>query len=309
MTTPIDVGIDGFSARPLTMPDAEAAFDVYAAGEAHDLGGVEVELADIIGDWQRGSFDLESDSVGVFDGQRLVAAAEVFLGYRSEACVHPAYRGRGIGTWLARWTREAASSSRAAGRSSSETVGQSVPEGSPAETLLRGLGFTVRWTSWILEMPEGQTIAPQPIPSGYDVRHAVPGVEDRAVFQIVEDAFSEWPERSPALFEDWAPLVVGRDGFEPGHLRVVTNAAGQIVGTCFLTIAGDCGYVQYLAVRSHVRGLGLARALLADAFERSRAFGIPRQELSTDSRTGALGLYLTVGMRVRMTYHNWATAI
>jgi ribosomal protein S18 acetylase RimI-like enzyme len=188
-------------------------------------------------------------------------------------------------------------------------VGQTVPEGSTAEALFRGLGYWVRWTSWVLEMPPGEVIAPQPIPSGYEIRDAVPQVEDRAVFQVVEDAFGEWPDRLPSTFEDWEPLVMGREGFEPGHLRVVTNAAGQIVGVCFLVVAGDCGYVQYLAVRADVRGLGLARALLVDAFERSRALGVPRQELSTDSRTGALGLYLKVGMQVRLTYHNWSVGI
>ena len=307
--TVADIGIEGFTARPLTTADAEAAFGVYAAAEAHDLGSAEVELADIVGDWQRRSFDLATDSIGVFEGDRLVGAAEVFQGYRSEGCVHPAYRGRGIGTWLAGWVREAAARSRELGRNTSEAVGQTVPEGSTAEALFRGLGYWVRWTSWVLEMPPGRVIEPQPIPSGFDVRDAVPGVEDRAVFQVVEDAFSEWPERAPSTFEDWAPKVMGREGFEPWQLRVVTNASGQIVGACAIVVYGDCGCVAYLAVRADVRGLGLARALLVDAFERSRALGIPHQELTTDSRTGALGLYLKVGMRVRLTYHNWATTI
>ena len=73
----------------------------------------------------------------------------------------------------------------------------------------------------------------------------------------------------------------------------------------FVVKAGDFGYVAQLAVRRDQRGRGLARALLVDAFERARAHGAVRSELSTDSRTGALGLYEKVGMVVTKTYHHW----
>ncbi len=62
-----------------------------------------------------------------------------------------------------------------------------------------------------------------------------------------------------------------------------------------------------LAVRRDRRGLGLARALLADAFATARAHGATRSELSTDTRTGALGLYERVGMQVRSTWVHRAT--
>ncbi|MCW2926312.1 MAG: hypothetical protein JWM86_280, partial [Thermoleophilia bacterium] len=46
------------------------------------------------------------------------------------------------------------------------------------------------------------------------------------------------------------------------------------------------------------RGLGLAVQLLHEAFDRQHARGRTRAGLSTDSRTGALGLYQRVGMSV-----------
>ena len=33
-----------------------------------------------------------------------------------------------------------------------------VPQGSPGDRLLKPLGFHVRWTSWVLTLPEGATI-------------------------------------------------------------------------------------------------------------------------------------------------------
>jgi len=60
----------------------------------------------------------------------------------------------------------------------------------------------------------------------------------------------------------------------------------------------DAGWIDQLAVRRDRRGEGLARALLNAAFAEFRARGFPSARLSTDSRTGALGLYLHVGMTV-----------
>lgn len=67
------------------------------------------------------------------------------------------------------------------------------------------------------------------------------------------------------------PQVVRRPGFEPWHLRVVSAPAGDVVA-------------------------------MAEAGHR----GTRRCELSTDSRTGALGLYEKVGRRVASTWVNRA---
>jgi mycothiol synthase len=62
-------------------------------------------------------------------------------------------------------------------------------------------------------------------------------------------------------------------------------------------------------VRRDRRGLGLARALLAESFGVAREHGAKRSQLSTDSRTGALGLYERVGMVVTSTWVHRATKV
>ena len=52
------------------------------------------------------------------------------------------------------------------------------------------------------------------------------------------------------------------------------------------------------------RNRGLAQALLVDSFAATRAHGTTTSELSTDSRTGALGLYEKVGMTVTHVWVN-----
>ena len=157
--------IEGFIDRPLRTSDLTAVFEVTAAQELADIGMVEIEKADIVADWQRPSFDLAASSVGVFDGDRLAGYAEV-AGDRGEAPVHPDYRGRGIGTALAGWMQEVAR------RNGATEVGMPVPEGSPGDRLLESLGYRIRWTSWVLKLPEGRTIPERPVPAGYEIREA-----------------------------------------------------------------------------------------------------------------------------------------
>jgi mycothiol synthase len=104
--------------------------------------------------------------------------------------------------------------------------------------------------------------------------------------------------------------VPGRPGFEPWNLRVSTDPSGEVVAVAYiLKFQGNGtveGYVDRLATRADQRGLGLAQALLADAFAVARQHGAARSALSTDTRTGALGLYEKVGMKPASTWVNRA---
>lgn len=302
---------DGLTTRPLTSADAEAVFTVMVAQERHDIGRAEIELADIVGDWQRPSFDVAASTVGVFAGQRLVGYGELTAAERSDAAVDPAERGRGIGTWLAAWIRAKAH------ERGSRIVGMPVPEGSAGDLLLTALGYHVRWTSWILKLPAGASVPERPLPDGYTVRAARPD-EYVALHDVVEDAFLEWSVRERETFADFSAGSIERPGFEPWHLRVVLDPAGRVVAVAYVIMAevdgdddddGDGGgesapeaYIDRLATRRDERGRGLAQALMVDAFAAAREHGADTCGLSTDSRTGALGLYEKVGMRVTSTW-------
>ncbi len=296
-----DLGLNGYSVRPLTMDDARPVFELMAASELETIGEVAIEEADIVSDWQRPSFDLATQTIGVLHGDRLVAYAEVSRGRRADATVAADHLGRGIGTALARWTQ------RVSRRDGTGLVGQPVPDGSPGERLLRSLGYRELWTSWVLQMPQGRTIRPQPLPDGYSIRPAIDEDDYRRAHAVVEDAFLEWADRDRESYDDFSAQIIQRPGFEPWNLRLMTDPAGTVVGTSILQLTENCGYVSRLAVRRDRRGLGLARALLVDSFALAREHGATRSELSTDSRTGALGLYERVGMEVTSTWHHLAT--
>jgi mycothiol synthase len=298
MTFALDLPV-GLTTRPLISADAPAVTAVIAAQELADVGEVVIEEADIIADWQRPGYDVSAGTVGVCDDDRLVAYAEVAYGDRGDAAVHPDYRGRGIGTWLAGWMQHTAK------EKDCTVIGMPVPQGSPGDRLLESLGYHVRWTSWVLQLPEGAAIPDRPLPAGYAVR-ATTVADWKAAFTVNEDAFLEWSQRERDTFEIWQSQVVRRPGFEPWHLRVVTDPAGEVVAMALLQLHDDQGYISRLATRADQRGRGLAQALLVDAFAEARQHGATRFELSTDSRTGALGLYEKVGMRVTSAWVNRA---
>ncbi len=290
---------DGVTTRPLVLSDAAAVTAAMAADELETVGMVLIEEADILGDWGRPSFDLAASTVGVFDGESLLGYAEISSPGRGDACVHPEHRGRGIGTWLAGWMQDLA---RQRGYAD---IGMPVPAGSPGEALLRGLGYRTRWESWGLVLPPGREIADQPLPEGYALRVAAEA-DLVPAYHVVEDAFLEWSVRDKDSFEDWSAGVTGRPGHQPWNLQVVADPDGEVVGAVHVTLSDDgaTGYVAKVAVRAEQRHRGLARALLVSAFRTAREHGASRSELSTDSRTGALDLYLAIGMEVDSTWVN-----
>ena len=52
---------------------------------------------DVISDWQRPSYDITASTIGVFDGDRLVAYADHSGEDVAYSAVHPDYQGQGLG--------------------------------------------------------------------------------------------------------------------------------------------------------------------------------------------------------------------
>jgi mycothiol synthase len=295
----------GLTSRALSMGDARAVYDVAAAQEQHDIGKVEIEPADIVGDWSRPSWDVATHTIGVFDGDRMVGYGEISGHDRGDAAVHPNYRRRGIGTAIAGWLQQTA---RALGGTG---YGSPVPQGSAGDRLLASLGYRIRHTSWVLNLPEDKEIERRELPIGYQIREARPD-EYPAVQDVIEDAFLEWSVRERESYEDFHASVIGRPGFEPWNLRVVADPDDVVVGSALVLMYGEPAseaFINRLAVRKDQRHRGLAQALLVDAFARGREHGASRSALSTDSRTGALSLYLKVGMEIGDVWVNRAIGV
>ena len=299
--TPIDGLPEGLTARPLTLDDAEAVTAVVAAEEVIDLGEPEVTVEDVLSDWLRPSYDITASTLGVFDGDLLVAYGDLSgpdIGYTA---VLPAYQGRGIGTAIARWMQATA---RAAG---SPRIGTQVPEGSAADRLLTGSATGSAG-------PRGTSSCPRTARSGPPAARRVhgPGRRGGRPGGGVDAAGGRVPRVvRPGPDE---PGGLRRPDLGPPGLRAVEPpppglADGQLVGATHVFLADDGGYVARIAVRPDHRGRGLAPPMLVDAFGLAREHGAVRCYLSTDTRAGARGLYEKVGMEVASTWVNRAIAL
>jgi GNAT superfamily N-acetyltransferase len=292
----------GLTSRPLTLDDAPAVLAAIAAEEVVDLGEAEMTLEDVLADWQRPSYDVSANTIGVFDGDRLVGYGDLSDVDVAYTAVLPDYQGRGIGTAIAAWLQARA---RAAG---STRIGTQMPEGSAADRFMRDNGYQVRWTAWDLELPPDREISAQPLPDGFAIRDAEEA--DRATaWSLIEDCFLEWADRERMSLEDFGARVWDRPGYAPWNLRLLVNPDGEVVGATHVFLAGEGGYVARIAVRPDHRGRGLAPAMLVDAFGLAREHGAVRCYLSTDTRAGARGLYEKVGMQVASTWVNRALAL
>lgn len=289
-----------FSHRPLTLRDAPAVHALTAADDLDQLGRVVVDLTEIVADWQRPSFDVGRSTVGIFDGDRLVAYAEQAGPNRGNAAVAPDYRDRGLWRPLAEWMQATA---RARGVT---TVGVSVAAGGSSDSALDELGFRVRWRSWVLQLPEDAQIPQRSLPEGYAVREATP-TDYVELHGVLEDAFLEWSGRDREPMGDFLARTAYRAGFEPWMIQVVADVGGTVVaGACLSLTEAKEVFVDRLATRADQRRRGFAQVLLADCFEIARTYSAQTCGLATDSRTGALGLYEKVGMVVLATWVNRA---
>ncbi|MGE5829874.1 MAG: GNAT family N-acetyltransferase [Micromonosporaceae bacterium] len=292
--------LTGLTFRPATAADAKAIYELVAASEADLDGVIEIDLDDIVTELARPGFDLERDTRLGHDATsgELVGWAQVFRGDRAEVTVHPRHQGRGIGTTLLDWTE-----ARAA-ESGTDHVGQTVTDNNAAgQAILRARGYAPKDTAWLLDIQLDAEPEVPALPEGYQLRTFQPRRDDHAVYQLIEDAFNEWPGRKPNTFEEWVAFTIGREPFAPA-LSPLIVAGDEIVGVAIVLDYEDAseGYVHQLAVQRSHRHRGLARVLLRHVFRDAYRSGRRSCVLATNSYTGALTLYQRVGMGIRRAY-------
>lgn len=292
----------GLAARAPRPDEAERAAELAAAGERALHGRVDVDAEDFAADWAQPSFELEDHAVFVLEGDRLVGSADVLVPKgRAEVTVHPDALGRGIGSSLRRWSEDLMAALVPEGPIAVDQVVSDADEA--AGRLLRDAGYSSRKEAWLLETEhDAPPDRPTP-PEGIAIRSLRPE-DEREVHVLIQEAFSEWPGYHPYPFEDWLAITIGRADCHAEDVFLAVDG-DAVVGAAVCFRYPDSAWVDQLAVRRTHRGRGIAGALLRHAFAELYRHGCAVTGLSTNSDTGALGLYERAGMHVVRTYRYW----
>jgi len=292
MPDPFPALPSGYQARPATADDTGAIHRLVAACEREVYGQAKSDPGGVAAVFARPGLVPERDTLLVHDHAGR-PAARAWVNRRSEVDVHPGHRGRGLGAALLAWAEARAR------QTGSEQIVQVVPDAdADAVALLRSRGYEPMATEWLLEfaMPEEPPV-PEP-PAGIMVRPFRAGDEQEA-HRLIEDAFAAWQQRRRS-YQEWALHTVERATFAPA-MSMLAFADGQLVGAVLSLDVPETGEgrIEQVAVRHDHRNRGIARLLLTHTFRAFHRQGRRACTLGTHSDTGALDLYLRVGMNVR----------
>lgn len=310
--------MNDFSQRPLTDADAPAFAALTDAVSRADASYHRVDEADFRYHLNHPlRADGHEDFQGVLDGDRLVAmawvqrrdTAEPAHWMNSAGCVHPDYRGRGIGTRLLRWQAELAPRIHehyfpgaplelSARLSGSDTA---------AHELFEHEGFTrIRW-SFAMRRPADAGEPDGELPRGLELETYTPAVSGElrlAHNEIFRDHFRGTPW-SAAAWQAWISLDKTRHDLS---FLLRDPADGVIAGfvVCSHVPAEDTApdardlHLSIVGTRRAYRGRGVASGLIAHVVRASREQGFRTHSLGVDadSPTGAVGVYERAGFAV-----------
>lgn len=224
--------------------------------------------------------------------------------FDSAGWVHPAHRGRGIGTALVLAVEQRAVRDRAevpAGSAprvlqsfDADASGAHDPDASGARALFEELGYAPEreYLHMAVDVPNGFNTGGAP--AGITIRPRIEA-DDPAIVAVMAEAFDD-----PWDYEEARQEFLDSATYDPS-LWFVALDGDETVGALFGYVANGRGQISALGVRDAWRRRGIAGALLRAALVRFRDRGVPdvRLNVDRDNPTGATHLYERAGMRLR----------
>ena len=315
--------------RPVGPADVPAMTVLFAEIEESDRYGWHFD-ASFLARWLADPMiDLGRGSTAAFDAGRMVATG--VLAARSEADpvhamhyeggVHPAYRGRGLGTALLDWAVRAAvplHADRFPGQALAVQCGFPVSDTAAAELFAQHRFAPVRYFRKMARGLDGDDLPTVRVPDGFEI---VPyrADLDEAMRVAKNEAFRDHWDVTPTTPEIWRSRFTGAE-FRPGLSPLAIDAAtGQVVG---LIVTHEHGadpaaagrpdaHLNNVGTLRPARGRGVATALIATMLRAAHEHGFATASLQVDTEnlTGALGVYEKSGFAVVDTWVTYARDI
>ncbi|HEY1390973.1 MAG TPA: GNAT family N-acetyltransferase [Ktedonobacterales bacterium] len=296
--------------RAPTRDDLPAIFALIQASDLDIYGRTDYTLQELQHDWSRPEFNPATDAwiVTLPDGS-LVGYAQTFdrdhyliLGM---GVAHPSHEGMGIGSTLLNLMEERAREHIPLAPPEAQVQLQPGVGGGhePSARLMTDHGYTqVRSFTRMgitLDAPPSSPVWPAAI----TVRTLVPGQDERALYEAMEESFSDHWGHSAETFEHWMARHNTPDSLPP-DLVFLAMADETVAGAAICINLDDFGWVDTLGVRRPWRKQGLGLALLRQAFDAFYRRGRHEVGLGVDAQslTGATRLYERAGMHPVVQY-------
>ena len=295
---------DGYRSRPATLEDLDAVISLVDDLERSFGLEPDENRAEMTWLWNLPSTDLERDTCVVTLDDTVVGYAdngrvhpEQTGPWHLRARVHPAHRGKGIGTWLASWNED-----RIRPRAENGLRTDVIDRDEAAAELLRARGYVPVRSFFTMCRALAQDEDPGTEPPDVTIRPFRDVEEDRVLYELEEGSFADHWGYEPTPFESWNEALKGED-WDPS-LVWIAEVGGTPAGFNVSFLFEDCGYVGILGVIREFRGRGIATALLHRAFAEFSRRGRREAKLGVDAlnTTGAVALYERVGMHVCRRY-------
>jgi mycothiol synthase len=295
-----------FTVRPPVEEDIPAIIELIMALDLIHYGvSDKYSPEDMHEDWSR--LDPRTDAWSIIASNGRLAAYGTLTDEGSghmtaDGYVHPEFTGQGIGTYLvelmeARACDLVASAPEGARVALNNSVLQS---DTAAQNILENAGYKLVRAFWRMAIDLKEQPAAPNWPDGITLQTFVPG-QERAVFDAVEEAFSDHWGHVPHDFTEWVDRTK-HESFDPS-LWFLAMDHTEIAGVTLCRLRPDnSGWINTVGVRRPWRKLGLGTALLQAAFQEFYHRKIFHLALGVDAQslTGATRLYERAGMYVSL---------
>jgi mycothiol synthase len=297
----------------LTLRSANWADLNAVAKLSHDVAQMEGDASfvltaeELANEWKSEGFSVERDVFIVETQNGRVVGSEEFYNekdhYRLKAdgCVHPEFRGLGIGTSLLENIVERAQAEMELTDPDVRVFIQSTinNKDEAGHVLLQSEGYSPIRYYWRMEIK--LQVAPSAVtfPAGIKLRSFIQDEHAVAVWQADDEAFRDHWGSHDRTYEEWSHGKFGNPNFDP-TLWMIAWDGEQIAGFSQNRYRKGIGWIGTLGVRRPWRKIGLGLALLQHSFGEFYKRGTTTIGLGVDASnpTGATRLYQRAGMYV-----------
>lgn len=298
------------SVRAPTRADLPAIFALIQASDLAIIGRPDYTMQELQHAWSHDEFDPASDAwiVATLDGSLVGYAhcqARTHYNIFGMGVTHPDHYHQGIGSMLVNLMEERAREHISLAPPEARVylhIGIIANDERSARLLTDHSYSKVRRFSRmqiLLDAPP-----PAPIwPDGVIVRTMIPGQDERAIWEAMEESFADHWGHSPETFEHWMNRHQEPNSLLP-DLQFLAMAGETVAGAALCLYVEDFGWVDVLGVRRPWRKHGLGLALLRHAFGEFYQRGTREVGLGVDAQslTGAPRLYERAGMHPLIHY-------